>query len=108
MLYYWLHMSDILNLKKRSRAAGLGLKWSLGRQLGAGQLGLLWYLLSPGCQRKIWEGCKHQKERKKNKRKTSWFFYKNSCWLIEHMLQLLIIISLSVLTLLKATNKETA
>ena len=49
-----------------------------------------------------------KKERKKNKRKTSWFFYKNSCWLIEHMLQLLIILSLSVLTLLKATNKETA
>ena len=50
MLYYWLHMLEILNFKKRSRAAELGLKQRLGRQLGGGQLGLLRYLLFPGCQ----------------------------------------------------------
>lgn len=50
---------------KKDLAAELGLKRSLGRQLGVGQLGLLWYLLLPGCQRKIWEGCKHQKKKER-------------------------------------------
>ena len=62
-------MSDILNLKKRSRAAELGLKRSLGRQLGVGQLGLLWYLLSPGCQRKIWRVVNIKKKERKTKEK---------------------------------------
>lgn len=35
----WLHMSEILNFKKGSRASELGLKQRLGRLVGEGQLG---------------------------------------------------------------------
>lgn len=113
MLYSWLHMSEILNLKKRVRAAELGLKQRLGRQLGQGQLGLLSYLLLPGCHewcgRVVNKKERRERERERKEKETLYdIFYKHTYFLIEHMLQVLISPLLSVLTLLKTMNKEIA